>query len=556
MTISDSIPVQFWVNGVETFNEKSVCGMIKEDCFCQPFQCDDEFRIQFQSDAGLGYVLAVIADDDSVIAQYDFEEITTGIYETNFILDGSPCDQKIKFIIQEVSSLGQTWSSFELMANGGWAGLTYGNGLFVTVRSSALGDQVMTSPDGEIWTTHSGPTVAGTHAWTDITFGDGLFVAVCATSVSGNHVMTSTDGTTWTVRTTSDRDLYGVAYGDGLFVAVSQSGTGDRVMTSPDGITWTLRASAADELWSGVEYGDGLFVAVGWSGSCVMTSPDGITWTSRTAPAVNSWQNVAYGNGWFVAVSSDGTNRVMRSNDGITWTGHAATNNNNDWYDIAFGNGVFVAVATKFGSSGSTDLIMTSPDGASWTSRTNPAARDYFSVIYGEGYFVSVANSSFGSGTTNGAIKSYLTFTEVATSDCIDLRESHDCTVLIEYENTSDFDGINYEAGSPGPAFQLRIPAMFFEEENPQEQEDLELSNGVIVTLRQSIVEKRKLETGFMPNYMHRKLQKILMHDSVYIDGDYWKKRDSYDTNPVKKYNLKTASVLLTKYDSVEKNTI
>lgn len=141
-------------------------------------------------------------------------------------------------------------------------------------------------------------------------------------------------------------------------------------------------------------------------------------------------------------------------------------------------------------------------------------------------------------------------------SDCISIKTDHECSFLVTYTNTSDFDNLIYTIPSPNPSFYLRIPAMFFEEENPQEQEDLELSNGVIVTLRQSIVEKRKLETGFMPNYMHRKLQKILMHDSVYIDGDYWKKRDSYDTSPVKKYNLKTASVLLTKYDSVEKNTI
>lgn len=558
LIISDSLPVQFWVNGEETFNEKDVCGMVKQDCFCQPFQCDDDFKVQFQSDAGLGYVLAVFAEDDSLVAQFDFEEINEGIYQVSFDLNSSPCDQKVKFVIQEVSSLGQTWTSFELAANGGWSGVAYGNGVFVTVRNSNLGDQVMISNDGEIWETRPGPTVAGVHAWTDVTFGNGLFVAVCAASVSGDHVMTSTDGETWVVRNTDDRDLYGVTYGEGLFVAIAQNGTGDRVITSPDGITWTLRSSAADLLWTDITYGEGLFVAVAYSGTGnrVMTSPDGIIWTSQTSAADNSWTSVSYGNGWFVAVSADGTNRVMRSNDGIIWTNHAAANNNNDWSDIAFGNGVFVAVAPKAGSSGSTDLIMTSTDGASWVSRTNPAQRDYSSVTYGEGYFIALSNSTLGSGTTNGAIKSYTDFTEVATSDCIDVRESHDCSILIEYENTSDFDGIAYEDGSPGPSFQLRIPAIFFEEENPQEQEDLELSNGVIVTLRQTIVEKRKLETGFMPNYMHRKLQKVLMHDSVYIDGDYWKKRDAYDTSPVKKYNLKTAEVLLTKYDSVEKNTI
>lgn len=141
-------------------------------------------------------------------------------------------------------------------------------------------------------------------------------------------------------------------------------------------------------------------------------------------------------------------------------------------------------------------------------------------------------------------------------SDCIEVKDDHECTKLVEYSNESDFDGIVYSDTSPPPTFYLRIPAIFFEEENPQEQEDLELSNGQIVTLRQSLQEKRLLETGYMPNYMHKKLQKVLMHESITIDGDGWKRRDAYETNPIKKYALKRASVLLTKYNSVLKNTI
>jgi hypothetical protein len=45
-------------------------------------------------------------------------------------------------------------------------------------------------------------------------------------------------------------------------------------MTSTDGITWTIRPSAADYTWNSVIYGDGLFVAVSNSGTgnLVMTS--------------------------------------------------------------------------------------------------------------------------------------------------------------------------------------------------------------------------------------------------------------------------------------------
>ena len=83
-----------------------------------------------------------------------------------------------------------------------------------------------------------------------------------------------------------------------------------------DGITWTSRTSAADNNWDSITYGNGLFVAVSTSGTGnrVMTSPDGITWTSRTSAADNFWLSVTYGNGLFVAVSYSGTgNRVMTS---------------------------------------------------------------------------------------------------------------------------------------------------------------------------------------------------------------------------------------------------
>ena len=98
-------------------------------------------------------------------------------------------------------------------------------------------------------------------------------------------------GITWTSQTSAtDNGWNSVTYGNGLFVAVAETGTRNRVMTSPDGITWTSRTSAADNSWNNVTYGNGLFVAVAYSGTGnrVMTSPDGITWTSRTSAADNN----------------------------------------------------------------------------------------------------------------------------------------------------------------------------------------------------------------------------------------------------------------------------
>ena len=45
--------------------------------------------------------------------------------------------------------------------------------------------------------------------------------------------MTSTDGITWTIRTSAvNNEWRGVAYSNGLFVAVARTGSGNRVMTS------------------------------------------------------------------------------------------------------------------------------------------------------------------------------------------------------------------------------------------------------------------------------------------------------------------------------------
>jgi hypothetical protein len=234
---------------------------------------------------------------------------------------------------------------------------------------------------------------AANNQWLSVTYGNGLFVAV-AQSGAGNRVMTSPDGIKWTARTSAaDNTWTSVTYGNNRFVAVASTGTGNRVMSSPDGITWTAQTSAADNPWTSVTYGNGLFVAVAntGTGNRVMTSPDGITWTARTSAADNLWQSVTYGNGLFVAVgnANTGSNRVMTSPDGINWTIRTSAADNG-WMSVTYGNGLFVAVANG-GSTG--NRVMTSPDGINWTIRTSAADNDWRSVTYGNGLFVAVAQT-------------------------------------------------------------------------------------------------------------------------------------------------------------------
>ena len=149
-----------------------------------------------------------------------------------------------------------------------------------------------------------------------------------------------------------------------------------------------------------------------------------------------------------------------------------------------------------------------------------------------------------------------MAFVSYLKSDFVQVRASHPTSLVIRYSNSSNFDGVIYEAGSPPPVFYLRIQAMFHVEQNDQEGQDLELNNGSIKSMVQALREKRLLETDYLPMYMHKKIQKVLMNESIFINNDYWKQGDGYVTSPVKKYNLKMATVYLTKYNSILRNTI
>ena len=131
-------------------------------------------------------------------------------------------------------------------------------------------------------------------------------------------------------------ELHGIAYGNGLFVAVGRPGT---ALTSTDGIEWSTN-TIGNYYPKGVAYGNGVFVTVGESTNA-WSSTDGATWTSHALPVDPYLQmdDVAFGNGVFVAVGDDGT--IVSSTNGMDWTReHSPTATN--LRDVTFGNGTFV----------------------------------------------------------------------------------------------------------------------------------------------------------------------------------------------------------------------
>ena len=84
ISISDAIPVQFWLNGVESYNTKIEPG-IEKICFNQLFNADDEIRIQFTDDTGQSYRLKVYDLEDALLFSNFFSEVDTGVYELTLI---------------------------------------------------------------------------------------------------------------------------------------------------------------------------------------------------------------------------------------------------------------------------------------------------------------------------------------------------------------------------------------------------------------------------------------------------------------------------------------
>jgi len=237
------------------------------------------------------------------------------------------------------------------------------------------------SPDGITW---SSVSVIG--SWDGLAVSpDGIAVAVGS---SATIVRSQDGGATWQVQSAAvgfTGDFSRVAYGDGLWVAVGQSG---EIQVSSDGVTWIRHNIAGETNWLyGVAYGNGLWVAVGYLS--IYTSPDGISWQKQTPGTGGGvvpdaeYQDVAYGDGTFVVV---GNEEIQTSTDGETWYLRYQGFGDN-LKACTFGNGVWVAV-------GNTSAIYRSPTGILWSKEPAAGITDFRDVTWGEDTALFIATGT------------------------------------------------------------------------------------------------------------------------------------------------------------------
>ncbi len=193
------------------------------------------------------------------------------------------------------------------------------------------------SSDGANWSEQSAPV----GSWQSAAYGSGHYVALSSANVVPNELI-STNGVQWSTlagppgspqqagRPTQNGQFTGLAYGHGLFVAVSSAGTLD---TSANGVTWTQRFWRPKNSFSSITYGDGRFIAVDAAQGDVLISLNGVNWSLITHPLTGPvaapsgglhFGAVAYGAGNFVAFgdSASGAGYVATSVFGYSWTLH------------------------------------------------------------------------------------------------------------------------------------------------------------------------------------------------------------------------------------------
>ena len=195
--------------------------------------------------------------------------------------------------------------------------------------------RVMSSTDCTSWAGNALSPVG----WFGMAYGNGTYVAT-----GGSEVAYSTDGVTF-VRKIGNYGHY-VAFGAGRFLAVSLDISGT-LGTSTDGVNWSwvpnpLISTAA---YSGqIAFVNGRFILV--QGATFATSTDGVNWSKGTLPvAVTGRSHIAYGGGTYLIVSAG--SRFLTSTDAQTWTVQNVPYA--QWAGAAFGNGRFVG-ATGNGS--------------------------------------------------------------------------------------------------------------------------------------------------------------------------------------------------------------
>lgn len=188
--------------------------------------------------------------------------------------------------------------------------------------------------------------------------------------------------------------LYGIAYGNGTYVAI---GNGETILASTDSIVWERQTIEKLDGAQQIAFGAGKFILR--SRSATYQSTDGKAW-AEVEKAPRDGVYLDFVNNEFTQVSFG--NRFYTSKDGLAWVENVAEGLREGL--STYGAGVYVmADFYKETEDGKEQLYsFTSPDGKAWAQQASDAgsgmvtgllyAKELFLLVQGDGQLLTSAD--------------------------------------------------------------------------------------------------------------------------------------------------------------------
>ena len=187
-------------------------------------------------------------------------------------------------------------------------------------------------------------------------------------------------------------ELYSITYGNGLFVAVGDSG---RILTSTTGDngTWTTQTSGTTYDLYDVGTDNSTFIAVGYRGKLIRSVDNGTTWTTpdtwgKSSDGTNvtllgvagQTDNIS-GDNDFQIVTNSSTGKTGKSSDnGTTW----AIGSQFAARDIVYGDDLYVGDEWFVAVGADGGIRKTKTNGTEWTL-SNIVANDLYGITFSPG---------------------------------------------------------------------------------------------------------------------------------------------------------------------------
>jgi hypothetical protein len=324
------------------------------------------------------------------------------------------------------STDGENWDTSPLPSSGDWRALCGSENKFVAIQYSS--NQAAYSEDGINWST---TTMPASRQWVGVACGKIINNGTLYVAVAGNlnSAAYSTDGETWsssTMPTVGDSTLntwVDIAFGNGIFVAVANSGNVAAVGSwNGTTLSWTgtvmdVIADSTNKDWVSVAFGNGRFVAISSTGD-VSYSFNGTQWyagngmATQDGSTIMNWKRIRYGQGVFFAIcdtsgvaviggdGTDGTTTfAATSYDGIVWTGRSLSESQT-WNAVAFGN-PDISLGDSSASNSRPMFVVVAQDVSSIGCRVFTGARAMGRAVIQSGRMTAVKIWEPGSGYTS-----------------------------------------------------------------------------------------------------------------------------------------------------------